>query len=80
MRQNPGFANLAIFQNGIDSNIVNIKNLEESIFLTLENRMKLMNDAILYSGLNSRNLEHFEVLMKEITEMKLILKTKCNID
>ncbi len=75
-----GFANTAIFQNGIDSTIVDIKKLKKRVFLTQENSIKLMNDAIFYAGLNSRNLEHLKVLMKEITEMKRLLEIKCNTD
>ncbi len=73
-----GFANMTISQNGIDSNIVNLKAIEDNIILTQENRIKLMNDAMLYSGLTSRNLQHFKLLLEEINKMKQAFKFKVN--
>ena len=42
--------------------------------------MKLMNDAVFYSGLTSRNLQHFKILQQEINEMKQALEIKSNVN
>lgn len=65
-------------QNGLDSSIVNIEDLERLSKLTPENRLVLMNDAIFYSGITSRNLQHFETLKGKVNEMKELLHDKCN--
>ena len=75
-----GFAIIAMSQNGFDSDIVNLKKFEDNFVLTHENRMKLMNDAVFYSGLTSRNLQHFKILQQEINEMKQALEIKCNLN
>jgi sulfur transfer complex TusBCD TusB component (DsrH family) len=72
-----GFANIVLSQNGINPAIVDKEKLKSLIHLSEKNRMLLMNDAILYLGISSRNLQHFEKIIKELNMMKSLLEAKC---
>ena len=72
-----GLAHLASRQGGIDSSVVNITELKNLGRLTDENRLVLMNDAVFYSAITSRNLQHLSALQERVKDMKQILKAKC---
>ena len=73
-----GYANITLSQkNGINPAVVDRKRLQKYMQLTEENRLKLMNDALLYAAINSRNLEHLNVILADISTMKNLLEIKC---
>lgn len=73
-----GYYHLAIRQNALDSSMVDIKALDKISNLTSENKMLLMNDAVYYAGITSRNLVHFATLKEKVDKMKMTLEKKCN--
>lgn len=73
-----GHYHLSKNQNGLNPEIVDIQNLDRLSRLNDENRLVLMNDAVYYSSISSRNLHHFQTLLTRVVDMKKSLKDKCN--
>lgn len=71
-----GLFNLAKNQNAFYADLVDVEKLESSNQLTEINKDQLINDAVFYAAMTSRNLEHFKVLEQKVIEMKAILVKK----
>ncbi|SHH42042.1 DUF6090 family protein [Winogradskyella jejuensis] len=63
--------------NTIDTTKVNYESLKSNINFTKEIRKNMLNDAIFYLGINSRNRQLLMRLEKEIVAMIEILNSKC---
>lgn len=73
-----GLLNLAYQQNAFDSTIVNVESLLSNNRLSEENKNILMNDAVFYASLTSRNLQHLQILNEKVSEAEQVLQEKCN--
>jgi len=61
-----GLVQLARRQNGIADTIVDLAELTRASHLTEENRLVLINDAVYYAALSSRNLHHLSSLKQGV--------------
>ncbi len=75
-----GFIKIIEDFNTIDTSLVNIKLLKSHIKFTEEVRLDLINDALFYIGINSRNKQLLELNEGEINSMLQFLETKCAND
>ena len=74
-----GLVQLAQRQNGITDTIVDLVLLTKASQMTPNNRLVLINDAVYYLTLSSRNLQHLNSLKNKVSEMKSILEIKNSI-
>jgi Family of unknown function (DUF6090) len=73
-----GWVELAELQGGLNHDVIDLEELRKSAVLTKAKKLKLMNDAVFYIGINSRNRQHFDKVKVEIEQIKGILSAKCN--
>lgn len=74
---NSGWIYFVENQNGFDHEVVDVASLKKLVNMTDEDRNRLINDAIFYIAINSRNLQHYagvDVLIEDMLEM---LNEKC---
>lgn len=75
---NSGWVQLAESQDGFNEELIDVEALKELSSMTDELRRQLMNDALFYIAINSRNKYHFERSKTSISQMKALLEKKCN--
>jgi len=72
-----GWIKIAEELNGIDTTKVDLDLLNSKVNFTAEIRDLLLNDAIFYLGINSRNKQILKLLEAEILSMIDLLNSKC---
>ena len=72
-----GWIKIAEELNGIDTTKVDLELLNAKVNFTAEIRELLINDAIFYLGINSRNKQILKSIKNEILSTKSLLEGKC---
>jgi hypothetical protein len=76
-RLHTGWIFLIEEQNGFDPTLVDVGQLMKEVRFNAEIRKYMKNKALHFIGTNSRNLQHFEILEKDILSMKGFINEKC---
>jgi len=63
--------------NGIDTTKVNLDLLKSKVNFTAEIRGIMLNDAMFYLGINTRNKQILKSVENEILSIKSLLEKKC---